>query len=83
MPTLLLCTGYTHVLRVKNMSQTKFGVSVSSDICEELDELVEECADLRTNRSEVIEVVLNAYLTTDADRIKKTRELLRNHRTSP
>lgn len=65
------------------MSQNKFGVSVSSDLCEELDELVDECADLRTNRSEVIEVVLKAYLTTDADRVKKTRELLRNHRTPP
>ena len=63
------------------MTRSKFGVSVSPEIVEELDQLVEECADLRTSRSEIIEVVLTAYLRTDADRVTKTRQLIRQHRT--
>lgn len=63
------------------MSRTKFGVAIEPEIVEEIDDLVAECADLRTSRSEVIEVVLAAYLQTDADRVMKTRQLLREHRT--
>lgn len=65
------------------MSQTKFGVSVSTEIVEELDGLVEECADLKVSRSEIIEAILLAYLRTDADRVKKTRQLVIHNRTHP
>lgn len=63
------------------MARTKFGVAVSPDIVEELDELVENCADLRATRSEVVEAILVAYLQTDADRTRKTRQLLVENRT--
>lgn len=63
------------------MAQTKFGVAVSPHVAEELDDLVEDCADLRASRSEVVEAILMAYLQTDADRTKKTRQLVIENRT--
>lgn len=63
------------------MAQTKFGVAVSPRVAEELDDLVEDCADLRASRSEIVEAILMAYLQTDADRTKKTRQLVIENRT--
>ncbi|MBP1924055.1 metal-responsive CopG/Arc/MetJ family transcriptional regulator [Halorubrum alkaliphilum] len=43
------------------MSNTEFGVSISDELVEELDELTEQCVDLQASRSEVVEAILTAY----------------------
>lgn len=43
------------------MVREKFGVAVSAELVDELDELVDECADLGASRSEIVEAVLTAY----------------------
>jgi len=37
------------------MAKTEFGVSINDEIAHEIDELVDECADLGANRSEIVE----------------------------
>ena len=49
------------------MSNTEFGVSISEELGEELDELTEECVDLQASRSEVVEAILTAYFQSDVD----------------
>ena len=64
----------------KIMTRTKMGVSVRTELVEELDTLVGECSDLGASRSEIVESILTAYLQNDEERIEKTRELvIRNH----
>jgi metal-responsive CopG/Arc/MetJ family transcriptional regulator len=59
------------------------GVSVRTEIVDELDTLVDECADLGASRSEIVEAILTAYLQNDEEQIKQTRELIiRNKKTS-
>jgi metal-responsive CopG/Arc/MetJ family transcriptional regulator len=50
------------------MSNTEFGVSISDELVEELDELTEQCVDLQASRSEVVEAILTAYFQGDCDR---------------
>jgi len=71
-------------LRVfKSMTRTKMGVSVRTELVDELDTLVDECSDLGASRSEIVEAILTAYLQSDEERIKKTRELvIRNRKRS-
>jgi metal-responsive CopG/Arc/MetJ family transcriptional regulator len=38
------------------------GVSVRTELVEELDTLVDECSDLGASRSEIVEAILTAYL---------------------
>ncbi len=65
------------------MARTKMGVSVRTELVEELDTLVDECSDLGASRSEVVEAILTAYLQNDEERIEKTRELvIRNRKRS-
>ena len=67
----------------KIMSRTKMGVSVRTELVEELDTLVDECSDLGASRSEIVESILTAYLQNDEERIEKTRELvIRNRKQS-
>ena len=67
----------------KIMARTKMGVSVRTELVEELDTLVDECSDLGASRSEIVEVILTAYLQNDEGRIKQTRELIiRNRKRS-
>ena len=40
------------------MAREKFGGAVSDDLVDELDELVDECADLGSSRSEIVESIL-------------------------
>ena len=47
------------------MAREKFGVAVSDDLVDELDELVDECADLGSSRSEILEAILTAYVRSD------------------
>jgi len=47
------------------MAREKFGGAVSDDLVDELDELVDECADLGSSRSEIVEASLTAYFRSD------------------
>ena len=65
------------------MTRSKIGVSVRTEIVDELDTLVDECSDLGASRSEIVEAILTAYLQNDKERIEKTRELvIRNRKRS-
>jgi metal-responsive CopG/Arc/MetJ family transcriptional regulator len=63
------------------MVQQKFGVSVSEETGERLEELVDECTDLGASRSEIVDAVLTAYFRSSDDEITRTRELLKRLRT--
>lgn len=58
------------------MAREKFGVAVSDELVDELDELVEECADLGASRSEIVEAILTAYFRSDVDHVARVRELI-------
>lgn len=58
------------------MSNTEFGVSISDEFVEELDELTEQCVDLQASRSEVVEAILTAYFKSDIDHESRVRELI-------
>jgi metal-responsive CopG/Arc/MetJ family transcriptional regulator len=63
------------------MAKAKFGVSVAEEIAEEIDDLVEECEDLKASRSEIVEALLVAYLNSDdIDHGEQVRELIIQHR---
>ena len=65
------------------MTRTKMGVSVRTELVDELDLLVDECAYLGASRSEIVEAILTAYLQGNEERIEKTRELvIRNRKRS-
>jgi len=44
------------------MTRSKIGISVRTELVDDLDALVDECSDLGTNRSEIVEAILTAYL---------------------
>jgi metal-responsive CopG/Arc/MetJ family transcriptional regulator len=56
------------------MAKTKFGVSIDGEVAHEIDELVDECADLGASRSEIVEAVLTAYLRSDVDPVDSNRQ---------
>ena len=58
------------------MAKMKFGVSIDDEITHEIDELVEEYADLGASRSEIVETVLTAYFRSDVDHKSRIRELI-------
>jgi len=58
------------------MPNTEFGVSISDELVEELDELTEQCVDLQASRSEVVEAILTAYFQGDIDHETRVRELI-------
>ena len=58
------------------MAREKFGVAVSNDLVDELDELVDESADLGASRSEIVEAILTAYFQSDVDHTARVRELI-------
>ena len=58
------------------MAREKFGVAVSDELVDELDELVDECADLGASRSEIVEGILTAYFQSDIDHAARVRELI-------
>lgn len=67
------------------MAQQKFAVSVSEETGERVKQLVDECADLGANRSEIVDAVLTAYFRSTEgsteDEIARTRELIKRHWT--
>lgn len=65
------------------MSQTKMGVSIRTELVDELDTLVDEYSDLGASRSEIVEAILTAYFQHDEEQIEQTRELIiRNRKRS-
>jgi hypothetical protein len=67
----------------ETMTRTKVGVPVRTELVDELDTLVDECADLGASRSEIVEADLTAYSQNDEEQIKQTRELIiRNRKRS-
>ena len=58
------------------MSNTEFGVSISDELVEDLDDLTEQCVDLQVSRSEVVEAILTAYFQSDIDHEARVRELI-------
>lgn len=58
------------------MVREKFGVAVAGELVDELDKLVEECADLGASRSEIVEAILTAYFRSDVDHAARVRELI-------
>jgi metal-responsive CopG/Arc/MetJ family transcriptional regulator len=58
------------------MAREKFGVALSEELADELEELVDECADLGASRSEIVEAVLTAYFESDVDHTARVRELV-------
>jgi metal-responsive CopG/Arc/MetJ family transcriptional regulator len=58
------------------MSNTEFGVSISDELVEDLDDLTEQCVDLQASRSEVVEAILTAYFQSDIDHEARVRELI-------
>jgi metal-responsive CopG/Arc/MetJ family transcriptional regulator len=58
------------------MEQEKLSVAVTPEVVDELDELVEEYADLGAHRSEIVEAILTAYLQSDVDHVTRVRELI-------
>jgi len=65
------------------MTRTKMGISVRTELVDDLDALVNECSDLGASRSEIVEAILTAYLEGNEEQIEKTRELvIRNRKQS-
>jgi metal-responsive CopG/Arc/MetJ family transcriptional regulator len=58
------------------MTKRKFEVAVDEAIASEVNELVDECGDLGASRSEIVEVMLTAYVRSDSDHAKQVRELI-------
>jgi metal-responsive CopG/Arc/MetJ family transcriptional regulator len=58
------------------MSRRKIGISPQSEVVDQLDDLVEECEDLRVSRSEIIEAILVAYFEANENPVDTTRELV-------
>jgi alkylhydroperoxidase/carboxymuconolactone decarboxylase family protein YurZ len=58
------------------MAREKFGVAVSDEFVDDLDELVEECADLGARGSEIVEAILTAYFQSDVDHAARVRNLI-------
>ena len=58
------------------MAREKFGVALSEELVDELEGLVDECADLGASRSEIVEAVLTAYFKSDVDHTARVRELV-------
>lgn len=58
------------------MAREKFGVAVAGELVDELDKLVEECADLGTSCSEIVKAILTAYFRSDVDHAARVRELI-------
>lgn len=67
----------------ETMTRSKIGVSVRTELVDELDTLVDECSDLGAACSEIVEAILTVYLQSNEERTEKTRELvIRNRKRS-
>ena len=62
------------------MTREKFGGADAEPLAHELDDLVEECADLGTRGSEVVEAILTAYFESDVGHVARVREVITRRR---
>jgi metal-responsive CopG/Arc/MetJ family transcriptional regulator len=58
------------------MAKEKFGIAVDEEIVREVDELVAGCDDLGASRSEIVEVILMAFVQSESDHAKRVREII-------
>lgn len=58
------------------MNRTRFGVSIDSDVADEIDSVVSECEDIDANRSDVVDVILTAFVQSTDDSTRRVRELV-------
>ena len=58
------------------MAKEKFGVAVDEEIVREVDELVAECDDLGVSRSEIVEVILTAFVQSALNHAERVREII-------
>jgi len=58
------------------MAKENFGVAITEEIVRKIDELLDECEDLRASRSEIVEAILTAYIQSDTDHVEQVRELI-------
>lgn len=58
------------------MTRDKFGIAVSEELSDDLETVVDGCTDLQASRSEVVEAILTAYFSSDADHTARVRELI-------
>ena len=65
------------------LAKTKFGVSIDDEIVQEMDKLVNECADLGASRSEIVEAVLTAYLESELSTNHRLNQLVLRSEPNP
>jgi len=54
----------------------KFGVAVDKEIVREVDEPAAECDDLGVSRSEIVEVILTAFVQSALNHAERVREII-------
>ena len=64
-------TWYTLFLVGSTHGEKKFGVAVDEEIVREVDELVAECTDLGTSRSEIVEAILTAFVQSESNTLNE------------
>jgi hypothetical protein len=55
-------------------------VAVAEPLADDLDDLIEECADLGARGSEIVEAILTAYFESDVDHVARVREVITRRR---
>jgi metal-responsive CopG/Arc/MetJ family transcriptional regulator len=58
------------------MAKEKFSVAVDEEIVREVDELVDECDDLGTNRFETIEATFTAFVQSETNHVERVGEII-------
>ena len=53
------------------MAKENFGVAVDEEIVREVNELVAECDDLGASRSEIVTVILTAFIQSESGHAKQ------------
>ena len=61
---------------VLTMAEERFGVAVDGGIVQKVDELVAECDDPGAGRSEIVEVILTAFVQSESNHAKQVREII-------
>ena len=67
-----------HLIRalVLSTARSTFGIAVDEETVQEVDKLVAECDELGTNRSEIVETILTAFIQPDSDHAKQVRDVV-------
>jgi metal-responsive CopG/Arc/MetJ family transcriptional regulator len=62
------------------MPKVKSGISLESELINQIDAIVEASTDLGASRSELIEAILSAFLKANTNPTEKARTILIKHR---